>query len=283
MSVPPKIIDPTAPKIVSWCLLQVSDTAAPPLSPCNPCYTFFEAVKLFESQIPSQFASGGIGMKLNLGGQPLSSPGVCIPMITERGVVGGLGGATRAILYPQDLTFTAFGKPGDVQPVSITYLGLEVFSFDITIIEDASLGATPSIDPKAVPLSSVLTMAQPGDTITDVFDPLVGTVQLSDLKEGVTYFSRKLGLTFQLVPNATNWKNAPWVDSVTGHPPPPWVVQAWVYDGPIDTTQSTIFEADLVGGDLAEGPLVFGLDSFFYAAGPLLAGISQYVQIWAGQ
>jgi hypothetical protein len=214
-------------------------------------------------------------MVLNLGGLTLHSPGVCIPMITARGL-------SQPILYPQNLTFTATGRVGDVQPVSIKYLGLEVFSFNITMGLDASHSISPTIDPAAVPLSPVLTMPRPGDIISDVFAG--GIVQLADLQEGRTYFSKNLGLTFQLVPNANAWKQAPWVDAVTGHPPPPWVLQAWVYDGPIDPTQSSIFKADLVGGDVAEGPVVFGLDSFFYVASPLLAsGINQYVQIWAGQ
>jgi hypothetical protein len=280
MSVPPKIIDPLAPKIVSWCLLPVSDPAAPPPH-CDPCFGFFVPVKQFESLGPSSpFASGAIEMVLNLGGLPLRMPGVCIPMITARGLAPP-GGVSPPILYPQNLIFTSTGRFGDVQPVSIKYLGLEVFSFNITMGLDANHDVWPTIDPKAVPLSPVLTMPRPGDIISDVFAGVL--VQLADLIEGVTYFSKNLGLTFQLVPNANAWKDAPWVDSVTGHPPPPWVVQAWVYDGPIDSTQSTVFTADLVGGAVTEGPVVFNGDSFFYAASPLLATIDTYVQTWAGQ
>src|SRR5258708_26650311 len=109
MSVAPKIIDPTAPKIVSWCLLPVTDTSAPPLSPCDPCYTFFMPVRQFESEgLPSPFASGAIEMVLNLGGQPLSNPGVCIPMITARGLAPPRGSG-QPIIYPQNLVFTATG------------------------------------------------------------------------------------------------------------------------------------------------------------------------------
>jgi hypothetical protein len=292
MSVPPKMIDPSAPKIVSWCLLTVTDSLAPPTSPCDPCLTFFTQVKSFEGPGPSSpFSSGSNEWRLNLGGQPLSSPGVCIPMITARGL-GPPRGSGLPITVVPNLAFTSFtGGLGAVQPVSIkhqvfdpttgTSVPQEIFSFDITMALDANGNTAPTIDPKLVPLLPVLTMPFPGDTIFDVFAG--GQVQLADLKEGVTYSSNKLGMTFQLVPGASDWANAPWVDPVTGHPPPPWMLQAWVYDGPIDVSQNTAFTCDLVGADVTLGPVVFGLDPFFYAAGPLLATIATYVQIWAGQ
>ena len=201
-------------------------------------------------------------------------------MITAPGL-GPPQGSGQPITVVPNLAFTSFsGGLGAVQPVSIKYLGLEVFRFDITMAFDASHSTAPTIDPKI--LSPVLTMPFPGDTIFDVFAG--GQVQLADLQEGVTYSSNKLGVTFQLVPGANAWKDAPWVDKVTGHPPPPWMLQAWVYDGPIDANQNTVFTCDLVGADVTLGPVVFASDPFFYAAGPLLSGtIAQYVQIWAGQ
>jgi hypothetical protein len=285
MSVPPKIIDPLAPKIVSWCLLPVSDPAALPPH-CDPCFGFFVQVRSFEGQgPPSPFTSGSNEMWLNLGGQPLRMPGVCIPMITQLGWAGPPPhtGPFPPITVVPNLAFTSFsGSFGAVQPVSIKYLGLEVFSFDITMALDASHNTVPTIDPKVVPLSLVLTMPRPGDTIFDVFAG--GQVQLADLKEGVTYSSRNLGLTFQLVPGASAWRDAPFVNPATGHPPPPWVLQAWVYDGPIDVNQNSVFTCDLVGADVTLGPVVFASDPFFYAAGHLLPGtIDNYVQIWAGQ
>src|SRR5258708_18103163 len=107
MSVPP-IIDPSAPKIVSWCLLPVTDTSAPPPSPCDPCYSFFTQVRAFEGLgPPSPFTSGSNEMRLNLGGQPLSHPGVCIPMLTQRGL-GPPRGSGQPITVVPNLAFTSF-------------------------------------------------------------------------------------------------------------------------------------------------------------------------------
>src|SRR5258705_13964317 len=102
-------------------------------------------------------------------------------MLTQRGL-GPPRGSGQPITVVPNLAFTSFhGGSGSVQPVSIKYLGLEVFSFDITLALDGNGDAAPTIDPKVVPLSPVLTMAFPGDTIFDVFAG--GQVQLADLQE----------------------------------------------------------------------------------------------------